>query len=132
MYNKYDPLNQNQCSCVITFLAIIALLSGIYIYGTGCEDISIDKFESDPYLFILATEEAQKLTDTYGKPPPKTIYIQWCDSYSSRAWSESTKVIEINVKHQGNEVNIRWVIRHELRHLMWNNPSEDFANGYEP
>jgi Zn-dependent peptidase ImmA (M78 family) len=59
-------------------------------------------------------------------------YIQWCDGYSSRVWSESTKVIEINVKNQGNEVNIRWVIRHELRHLRWNNPSEDFANGYEP
>jgi hypothetical protein len=76
MLNKYDPLSQNQCSCVITFLAIIALLTGIFIYGTGCEDIGgVDKFESDPYLFILATEEAQKLTDTYGKQPPKIYTV---------------------------------------------------------
>jgi hypothetical protein len=88
----------------------------------------VDKFESDPYLHQLATEEAAKLTARYGVESPKEIHIQWCND-GSKVWAGSTGVIEIDAKHQGNEANTRWVIRHELRHLMWQTGSEDFANG---
>jgi len=120
------PLSPFQCRSVISWLAVAAVMAGCLLWGTGCE--GVDKFESDPYLHQLATEEAAKLTARYGVPSPRQIHIQWCDD-GSKVWAGSTDVIEIDVKHQGNETATRWVIRHELRHLMWQTGSEAFANG---
>jgi hypothetical protein len=122
------PLSPSQCRSVIAWLAVAAILTGALLWGSGCE--GVDKFESDPYLLQLATEEAALLEAENAKDgvkAPERINIKWCDEYSSRVWSGSTKVIEINVKHQGNEENTRLVIRHELVHLMWHTGDESFV-----
>jgi len=125
MTNQHDPLPLSQCLRAIGWLAVAAVLAAALLWGSGCT--GIPKFRSDPYLHQLATEEAQKLTDRYGVASPKKIFITW-NNYQSQV-TLATGIIEINRKHEGNETAIRWVIRHELRHLMWHTDSEDFANG---
>ena len=123
------PLTPRQCRSVILWLSAAAILTGALLWGSGCE--GVDKFESDPYLHQLATEEAALLAAENVKDEvkaPERIHIQWCDD-GSKVWTGSTGVIEIDVKHRGNETALRWVIRHELRHLMWQTGSEAFANG---
>jgi hypothetical protein len=120
------PMTPTQCRSVILWLSVVAILTVVLLWGSGCE--GIDRFASDPYLHQLATEEAAKLTARYGVESPKQINIQWCDD-GSKVWAGSTGVIEIDVKHRGNETATRWVIRHELRHLLWQTGSDDFANG---
>jgi hypothetical protein len=87
------PLSPSQCRSVVTWLATAAILTGALLWGSGCE--GVDKFESDPYLLQLATEEADKLTERYGVDAPKQINIQWCDD-GSKVWAGSTGVIEID------------------------------------
>lgn len=121
------PMSPSQCRSVITWLAVAALLTGALLWGSGCE--GIDKFESDPYLHQLATEEAALLeTENAGNgvKAPERIHIQWND-YQSQVWAGSTGVIEIHSKHRGNEEATRIVIRHELVHLMWGTADEAFV-----
>lgn len=121
------PLSPAQCRIIIERLAVAAILTGALLWGSGCE--GIDKFESDPYLHQLATEEAANLEAESagdGVEAPERIHIQWND-YQSQVWAGSTGVIEINSKHRGNEEATRIVIRHELVHLMWHTADEAFV-----
>ena len=121
------PMSPSQCRSVIAWLVFAAILTGCLLWGSGCE--GIDRFESDPYLHQLATEEAANLEAENvkdGVKAPAQIHIQWND-YQSQVWAGSTGVIEIHCKHRGNEEATRIVIRHELIHLMWHTSDEAFV-----
>ena len=121
-----QPLTSRQCASVLAVLATLAVLTAALLWGTGCESFERlqDKPEvqSDPELLAVADAANIELSAAFHCPPAKDYAIIWGPvgggSYAGWGNANGGRVITIDSKYDVPGVNVRWVVRHEMFHVI--------------
>jgi hypothetical protein len=86
----------------------------------ACDGLDKSDVPSDPALLAVADEANAELAARFDCPPATYYSIVWgpVGGGSYADWKRNGRLIVIDAKYREAGVNVKWVVRHEMMHVI--------------